>query len=254
MVAVLLVPRLVDIQSGLLSECGIDLFVGHLEGVADLLQDLGELSTGDGQSVHVVQIAADGREGGVAHRLHMRDDRRQARADQPGFLDGLWDRGLNNASAGIAAIGEPDMLCNFRCLLGQVDLLNCLRRDVRRGMELPTAVRAARQRVWNRNVDLFGGERRPHMHRVSRLATLLSLAAHAPLPGRLDDIRRRRLRGRGRGLACLLQLCPEIANLCRRLRLEGGKLGSQLLDRWAIVAFALTPAHSTYIGNYRRVA
>ena len=80
--AVVLMPRLVNIEYPFSRQRFEQLLVGIVQRRADFIDDLSQLATRDGHLDHVAKELADRGEGGVAEALQVGDQSGQARTDQ----------------------------------------------------------------------------------------------------------------------------------------------------------------------------
>jgi len=82
-IAVVLMAGLIHIQGGLQRDAREQLLIGPLQGLADLLDDFGQITARDLLSQNVADELADGREGGVTEVLQVDDQRCQPGLEQP---------------------------------------------------------------------------------------------------------------------------------------------------------------------------
>jgi hypothetical protein len=120
------VPRLIDVQPILAGQGRQQLLVGPLQRLADLGEDLGQLTSADGNADHVAQELADGGEGGVTDALEVRDQGGQPRAEQAPRLDGCGQGRLVEPGAVVAPVPGAGVLLDGQRGLLEVDLLHHL--------------------------------------------------------------------------------------------------------------------------------
>ena len=224
--AVVFVTGFVDVELRL---CGQQLeqqLVGDLEAVGDLGAELGQLPATDGQSDHVAQELADGRERAVAAAFEKGDQGGQTRPDQAGAANGLVDGGIMRFAAAAAPAGHAAMFRDLGGFDDDFDLLDNVRR-LGAGFDRPATVGATGPAVLEAFVDLVDFEGRPLVAWMSGLPAPFAFAL-ALGTRRFDDVAGGRLGGIARVLLCLGQLRLQVGDL-------GPELGNFLLQ-------SLTPA------------
>ena len=181
LLAILLVPCLVDVQHGFARQPLEQLGIRLGQRLTHFANQLGQVAPRHLDADDITQELADGAERGVADAFHEGDQGRQPRAEQPRLDDCLGQRGVMEFLAVRAPVGQALMLADDRRRCRDFHLLERLRRPARRNQGA-AAVGAAVEGVGDDAINSLGREWCPQVLVMPRLrATVPFLAALAPV-------------------------------------------------------------------------
>lgn len=214
--AILLMPRLVNIQPVLLGKQVMQLVVAGFQAVTDLGAQLAKLSPADRDSNHVTQELPDAGKRTMAGGFEVSNQGGQPRSDQSGPTDIIRDGLGERSSTATAPACHDAVFVHFYRTLDEFDLLQDTCR-LGLQLQLPLAARALFKCVDLNEIDLRGSECLTLKSRMTGLPASLEFPFAASLE-LLHDIAGRWLR---RGARILLQ--PS------QFGDHSGKLGLKLL-------------------------